>query len=249
MNDFTTPALVLREVDYKEADKLLTILTPEHGKLTVSSRACRRKNSRLAAASQLLVYSEMTLYQIQNRWLLRESASEQLFPGVREDIQRLSLASYLAELAELNTQEEVPAPEILSLLLNSLYALDTLHKDCEPVRAAYELKLMSLAGYEPILDACAVCGREPVSPCFCLQEGVLTCADCKEEAGGGESVPLKPNALAAMRHVLYGNPKRLFSFRLEPQEQHCMNRACERFVKIQLERDFRTLSFYRQFLT
>ena len=57
-----TRGLVLRETNYKEADKILTVLTQDEGKRTVKARGCRRRGSRLAAAAQLLVYSEMTLF-------------------------------------------------------------------------------------------------------------------------------------------------------------------------------------------
>ncbi len=245
--DITTHALVLREVNYKEADKLLTVLTPEQGKLTVSARACRRKNSRIAAASQLLVYSEMTLYQFQGRWAIREANTEQLFRTVREDIVKLSLASYFSELTELTTQEDVATPEVLSLMLNSLYALDRLDKPLELVKAAFELKLMSLSGFAPLLDACAVCGQEPEEPMFHLGEGVLHCRACRSRVGDGVSMPLTRSALAAMRHIVEGNPKRLFSFKLEPESQRRLNEVSEAFVLTQMERGFRTLDFYKQF--
>ena len=70
-------------------------------------------------------------------------------------------------------------------------------------------------GYEPLLDACAVCGApEPEPPLFHLNEGVLCCAACRTEAGREPPSPWR-GALAAMRHIVYGDPKRLFSFRLE----------------------------------
>lgn len=243
--DITTHALVLREVNYKEADKILTLLTPDHGKMTVSARGCRRKNSKTGAAAQLLVYSEMTLYEFQNRWAIREANTEQLFWGVRQDVEKLALASYLAELTELLSQEEVPAPELLSLILNSLYALDKLNKPQGQVKSAFELKLMSLSGYEPLLDACGICGREPEEPMLHLREGVLHCRECRGEMGDGISMPLTRGSLAAMRHVVLGSPKKLFSFRLPEGEQKLMNDVCEAFTLTQLERGFATLDFYK----
>ena len=74
----TTKALVLREVNYKESDKILTLLTAEEGKLTVSARGCRKKGSALAAAGQLLVWSEMTLYEYQGRWAVKEAVTDLL---------------------------------------------------------------------------------------------------------------------------------------------------------------------------
>ena len=242
----TTRAVVLREVNYKESDKILTLLTADAGKQTVSARGCRKKGSAIAAACQLLVYSEFTLYEYQGRWAVKEAASQQQFRKVREDLEKLALASYFAELTELLTQEDVSTPEILSLFLNSLYALDTLDKPRELVKSAFELRLLSLAGYEPLMDACVVCGGEPEEPRLHLSEGVLHCAACRDGVGEGISMPLSRAALAAMRHVAYGDPKRLFSFQLDRESQQQMSDVCEAYSATQLERGFRTLDFYKQ---
>ena len=241
-----THALVLREVNYKESDKILTVLTRENGKMTLSARGCRKKGSPIAAASQLLVWSEMTLYEYQGRWAIKEANTDREFAGMRGDLEKLALGCYFAEMAELLAVEDVPAPELLSLLLNSLHALDKLDKPPAQVKAAFEWKAMCLAGYEPILDACAICGEDPKQPLFNLSEGVLHCAACREEVGEGISMPLTPAALAAMRHVAYGDPKRLFSFRLDAESLRQMGDTCEAYVLTQLERGFGTLDFYKQ---
>ena len=64
----TTKTLVLRSVDYKESDKILTLLTQDLGKVTASARGSRKKGSPLAAGCQLLCWSEMVLYDYQGRW-------------------------------------------------------------------------------------------------------------------------------------------------------------------------------------
>ena len=110
-------ALVLREVNYKESDKILTVLTRENGKMTLSARGCRKKGSTLAACAQLLAWSEMTLYQYNGRWAVKEGATQRLFEGVRGDLEKLALACCFAEMAEQLTVEDVAAPEVLSLLL------------------------------------------------------------------------------------------------------------------------------------
>ena len=153
-----TKGLVLRETQTKEADKILTVLTAEHGKLAVVARGARRKNSKIAAASELLAFSELVLYEQRGWMMLDEASTLSLWDNVRRDVELLSLASYFAEMTEAVTGEE-PAEESLSLLLNALYALDTLHKPPELVKAAFELKLLSLSGYEPLVADCAVCGK------------------------------------------------------------------------------------------
>ena len=166
----TTQGIVLRETNYKEADKILTVLTRDWGKRTVKARGCRRKNSKLTAASQLLVYSELTLSERGEFTTLTEADPLEQFWSVRQDLETLALASYFAEVAEASAQEGETCPELLSLLLNCLYALDTLKKPRALVKAVFELRLLCLTGYEPLLDACAVCGlslihiSEPTRP-------------------------------------------------------------------------------------
>ena len=240
-----TQGLVLRETNYKEADKILTVLTREGGKRTVKARGCRRKNSPLAASAQLLAWSDMTLFAYRDRLTLNEAEALELFWGVRADVEKLALASYFAEVTEAVAEEGRPDPALLSLTLNSLYALDKLQRPLPLVKAAFELKLLCVAGYEPLLDACAVCGRaEPQEPRLDLAEGVLHCAACGLGDGGSRS--LDAASLAAMRHGVYGDPKRLFSFALEEAALGRMAAACEDFLLKQLDRGFATLDFYRR---
>ena len=238
---------MLREVNYKESDKLLTVLTAEGGKRTVKARGCRRKGSPLAAAAQLLVYSDMTLFEYRDYFTLNEAESLQQFWRVRSDLERLSLASYFAEVMEAVAVEVRPDPTALSLILNSLYALDRLNRPLELVKAAFELKLMCLEGYEPLLDACAVCGApEPENPMLDVVHGVVHCGKCREK--GGLSLPLTAAGLAALRYILYGDAKRLYSFALPQPGLRALDHASDAYVTAQLERSFRTLDYYKSIL-
>ena len=139
-----TRGLVLRATETKEADYILTVLTAEHGRLAVIARGARRRTSKLAAACQPLAFSELVLYRRGSWHYLDEASTIALFDGLRADLEKLSLASYFAEMAEAVTSEDLPSGEVLSLLLNSLYALDTLDRPNELVRAAFELRLLAL---------------------------------------------------------------------------------------------------------
>lgn len=245
----TTQGIVLRETNYKEADKILTVLTRDFGKRTVKARSCRRKNSKLTAASQLLVYSDMTLFERQEFFTLTEGSALEQFWGIRQDLNLLSLCSYFAEVLEAVAEEGTAQPELLSLLLNSMYALDTLKKPPDLVKTAFELRILCLIGYEPLVDACAVCGcAEPEEPRLNLSAGVLHCAACRDEVGEGISMPLTPSSVAALRHIVLGNPKRLFSFQADPEGLRLLGDAAEAFLQTQLERGFRTLDFYKRLL-
>ena len=243
-----TRGIVLRATATKEADYILNILTDSLGRIAVVARGARRKSSRIAAGCELLAFSELTLYQRGNWYYLDEASTISLFDGVRQDIELLSLASYFAEMTECVTAEDESAPEVLSLLLNALYALSELKKPQRLVKAAFELKLLALSGYEPLLDGCAVCGKEePDAPVFDAQQGVVLCRGCASHGGAG-LLPLDTGAVAAMRYVLFAEPKRMLSFSLTDESAQRFATACEVFAQVQLDRRFKTLDFYKSMI-
>ncbi len=242
---FVTCGLVLRETDTRDADKILTVLTPDRGRLSVIARGARRKGSRVAAACQLLAYSEMTLYE-KGRWTMLDAADTiELFDGLRQDLTALSLAAYFAELTE--AVSDGSGGDVLPLLLNALYALSALKKPPQLVKPAFQFRLMALAGYEPMADGCALCGApQPENPMLDVVHGVVHCGKCREK--GGLSLPLTASGLAALRYVLYGDPRRLYSFSLPPEGLRALNHAADAYVSAQLERSFRTLDYYKTIL-
>ena len=215
--------IVLRETETREADKILTLLTGEYGKLSVIARGARRKSCKFAACAQSLAWSE---------W---------------QDLDAMALGFYFAELTEAVTTEDSPSEELLRHLLNGLYALSALHKPPALAKPAFELKLLCLAGYEPLADACAYCGaEEPENPVLDAAQGILRCGGC---GGPGMAAPLCRDSLAALRHIVYGDPKRLYAFTLGPEPMARLGRAAEVFLFAQLERKFRTLDFYKSLQT
>jgi DNA repair protein RecO (recombination protein O) len=239
-----TRGIVLRETETREADKILTLLTAEYGKIPVIARGVRRRTCRFAAAAQTLAWSEWTLYRRGEWYYADEASTLLLFDGLRADLSRLALAFYFAELTEAVTAGEEAAPALLVHLLNGLYALDTLRKPEPLAKAAFELRALCLAGYEPLADGCAVCGApDPAQPVLDVIQGVVRCRGCG--TGEGRALPLCPDSLRALRHILYGDPKRLYSFTLGDAPLRRLAAAAEAYVEAQLERTFRTLDFYR----
>ena len=175
-----TCGVVLRVTDTKETDRILTVLTADRGKIPLIARGARRKNSRLAASCQLPAYSELTLYKRGSWYMLDEASPLELFDALGRDIVLLSLASWFCELTEAVCAEETPAPEMLSLLLNALYALCYTDKPPRIVKAAFQFRVMALAGFEPLAEGCALCGREDVdAPMLDVLGGLVTCGGCK----------------------------------------------------------------------
>ena len=241
----TTKALVLREVKYKEADRILTLFTADNGKITAKARGALRKGSRTAAATQQLTWSDMTLFFNKGKWTVNEASVIEAFDGLKEDIEAFALGSYFAECVEVLSVEDQKEPELLSLALNSLYALSRSLHDPRKIKAAFELRLMSLSGYHPSVERCAVCGREtPADPVLDLLDGRLYCRKCSLR---GSAVSLNGASLAAMRFILSAPPKQIFSFELTGDALITLSFAAENYLLTQTERSFGTLDYYKQF--
>ncbi len=242
----TIQALVLRVTDYNDRDALLTVLTADQGRLTVKARGLRRKNSPLIASCQLLTLSEFTLFEYRGMYTVNEAHPVELFQGLRRDLQKLSLGTYFAQAAELLSQEDLPNPELLSLCLNCLYALDKLNKPEAMVKAVFELRAASIAGYTPDLMGCYLCGSSAADR-FDLSEGHLECSACRG-ISSGIRMPVSDSVLEAMRYIVYCNDKKLFSFEAGEQTLEQLASVTEGYLTTQLERGFSTLDFYKSLL-
>ncbi len=240
----TIQALVLRVTDYNDKDALLTLLTANHGKLTVKARGLRRKNSPLIAPCQLLALAEFTLFEYRSMYTVNEAHSLELFQGLRRDLGKLSLGTYFAQAAEVLSQEDLPNPELLSLTLNCLYALDKLGKPEAMVKSVFELRAASIAGYTPDLFGCHACGSQSPDR-FDLAEGRLECSRCRSGSSSGIRMPVTESVLEAMRYIVYCNDKKLFSFAAGPETLEQLSSVTEGYLTTQLERGFSTLDFYK----
>ena len=239
----TLNALVLREVRYKEADRILTLLTDTEGKITAKARGALRKSSRTAAATQQLTWAEMNLFGNRGRWTVNEAVVKEGFDGLRGDMEKLALGAYFAECMEALSVEDQPEPELLQLGLNCLYALSRGLYPQEKIKAAFETRLMCLSGYAPELRACAVCGKEPAEPMLSLDHGCVCCRSC---GGMGERTELGDGALAAMRYLCTAPPRQLLSFTLPDGELLRLGPAAERYLLRRTERGFSTLDYWKK---
>ena len=240
----TTQGIVLRVTDYNERDALLTLLTCGHGKLTVKARGLRRKNSPLIAPCQLLAYGEFTLFEYRGQYTINEAQSLELFMPLRRDLNKLSLGTYFAQITEVLSQEDLPNPELQSLLLNCLYALANIDLPEHQIKAVFELRCACLSGYTPDLFGCHICDSQTPAR-FDLSAGHLECENCRSPESAGIRMPVTATVLEAMRYICLCDPKRLFSFRLGEDALKSLSALTEAYLCTQLERGFSALEFYK----
>jgi len=240
-----TEGIVLREGSVSGNARSLVLLTAKLGKVTALARGAKSIRSSLAASCSQFVYSRFVLFCSQGRYTVDSAEPVELFIALRDDIRKLALAQYFAELSDYAAQEDMPAPEHLKLLANSLYILAKTERDPGLVKACFELRLMSICGYRPYLEGCAECGDDEISEAFFDPEaGGLVCRACAEAGMPVGSMEAPPGVIRAMRHILDSEWQRLFSFSLPESSAEILGHITERFVETQMGRSFPTLAFY-----
>jgi len=239
-----TDGIILRDYSLED-NRILTILTKKHGLITAFANGAKRTRSRLAGSTEMLCYSDFILFKHRDRYSVDSADLIRNFFGLRADIIALSLAAYFAELSmELATQTD-DAESYLKLMLNTLHFLEKGEKDYAQLKALFELRMLTFSGYMPDIVACRECSAFSTdSVVFFPQHGDFLCLDCSQKHNLSDGISISAGILAAMRHIIYCKPAKLFSFSLSEENMRGLGILCEQYLKYQLERTFNTLEFY-----
>lgn len=241
----TVMAAVIRERSIGEDDRLLTLLTQDLGVIGAYVKGARKIKGKLLSSVGLLSYSRFVLFKSKDRYIVDSADAERVFFGIRQDIERLSLASWFAQLLAQLVHENEPSGEYLRLFLNTLHLLEEARLPIWHIKPVFELRVLSMAGYMPDLVACRECGCFESDVMHLLPvSGELICDACVGEAIPDGAVLIEPGILAAMRHILYSPPGRIFSFRLTSDKLQRLSDITEQYLHCQLERSFPTLEFF-----
>lgn len=241
-----TDALVLRERKLDEQDRLLTLLSADRGIITAYAKGAGRMKGSMAGATELLCYSHFVLFQNRERCFADKAEANTLFFGIRGDLEKLTLATYFAQLCCELIPENEPAAEELRLMLNTLYCLERDKLPPLQLKAILELRLLTLTGYMPDLIACRECGGLPEDGAvlFDPMGGSVCCPACAPQGAVG-LIPLPPGVFAAMRHIIYCDFEKLFGFKLGEENLPLLADAVERYLLCQVERILPALNFYK----
>jgi DNA repair protein RecO (recombination protein O) len=198
-----TEAIVLRLLDYGESDRIVTFYTAGFGKLRGIARGARRSRKRFANALEPFSYSRILFSNRGPDSLALIECSEVIthFPAIRADLEKTLSASYMIELIDRFTVEDKKNEALFALLHAFLNVIET-----DPIKEAilrfFEIRLLKLSGYDPLLDHCLVC-KTPLDAekvyRFKASDGGLTCMVCRPERP--EAIPV---SLGTIRTLLLG---------------------------------------------
>ncbi len=239
---FTTEGLVIKEMNVGESDRLVTLFTRDYGIIRAFAAGAKNIKSKKAAATALLTYSSFTILKKKDSYRIYEGTPIEMFFSIGCDIEVLALSQYFCELALVFGEENSPNEELLRLILNSLNFITKKKKNPTLIKAVTELRTASICGYSPNLVACEGCGCfEAATMLFDAVEGRLYCEGCAPQR---DFMPLNRTLVSAMRHIVYSDFKKLYSFNIPSISAEQLSSITERYIKLQADCNFHTLDFY-----
>lgn len=238
--------IVVREVNTGEADKIITLFTKNSGRISAFVKGGKRPKSTLSAGSQLMCYGEYMLYSGKDTYSVNSCDVIEPFYEIRNDMVKLTYAAHFMDIVMEIVQENLSAPKLLQLLLNSLHMLAKTNKQPELIARIFELRALSISGYAPHVRNCIQCGLENEKVYFfsfskcgfvCDREGCTA-----EDPFAPE---LSPGAAKAIQHIIHARMRELFHFSVSPEVLCELNRISKRYLRERLERDFTKLEFLK----
>ena len=213
MADLICRGMVIRTVDYRDNDRILTLFTAESGRVDAKARNCRKATSPLLGCTQPFTYGEYQLFYHKNKYIIDQGEVLESFYPLREDVEKYAAASLCASLCLEGIQAEERNEDIFSLLYHTLSFLTYGDSDPGDLTAAFLIRFLALSGFRPAITQCAACGRDlredPVIR-FLPDKGGAVCAACSPVGR-----KIGRTALEAMRRMLLLDDDKLFRVKLK----------------------------------
>jgi DNA repair protein RecO (recombination protein O) len=247
---YASEAIVLRRTDYGEADRILTIMTPELGKLRVIAKGVRKITSRKAGHVELFTRVKLLMARGRTFDIVSQAETIEPYRPLREDLLRGSYAHYLSELIDVFAQEGSEDSALYDLLASGL---SWVSQAPTPALAAryFEMRLLTLTGYRPQLFRCARTGEvvdiEPANVqhvAFSPMEGGILSAGAALQARDAMSLPV--NVLRVMRILQTKDFEEISALEITPALHSQTEQVMRRYISFILERNLRSTQFLHQ---
>lgn len=251
MHDETFSGVVLGEIDKAEKGKTLVVLTAEKGTVYVDAPGAHKLAASYLKSAQLFAYSRFFCYAKKGYFLLKEASLFEDFFDLRYDYVGYCLAAYVAEVALSVAVDKADCQNIMSLTLNTLYAITKKLYPYEHMRYVFEMRLATLLGFEPDVEYCPFCDGQNGEKhmMFDLEDGIVCCADClPDEADRLVCCKITKSALLAIKYIVSAPAKQIFSFGTDDATAKCLSDVCQKYLHLRTEKRYKSLPVYKNAL-
>ncbi len=223
---------------------MLTIYTEQLGVIDVFAKNAKGTKNSLFAGLALFQYCEFGLAQRKGHFFtVKEVQTITSFFSLSESLEGMSLALYCAELVVCVSPTAEEAVSHLPFFLNTLHLITKQQHNLDVLKATFELRTMSGHGFMPTLVACSSCFEyKEEEHLFDYKSGKLLCTDCAKT--NSLNCNLSGSGVAAMRHIVFSDPKSIFSFTLADPVRSGLVAQAEKFALWHLDKKPKSLDFY-----
>ncbi len=241
----TIDGIVIGRRPIGENNCFIDVLTDEYGVIEVTAHGIRKINSKNSGACSLFAYSRFCLAKNGLKYTLNSAEPKFSFHGISADIEALSLATYFAEIFKATTAPEQEAAGFLRLMAISLFEIEKRRINLPQIKAVFELRIAAMLGFSPDLRACRNCiCYEHELMYFDFGNSTIICADCVGE-NAELYTELTSSLLYSMRYIVYSPVEKIFHFNLKNSILIQLEQFCEKYLLQHLDREFRSLDYYK----
>ena len=235
-----TLAVVIRTADYKDNDKMLTLLTKEYGRMSDNARGAKKQTSKLFSAASLFCCGEYAFYEKGGRFGLKGCVIKRTFFNLQSDYDAFSVACFIADAIDKVAQEDTVSPGLFSLTVHALYALDTAAATPRAVLCYFLQRLLYIEGVYPCLSVCVSCGASQGLSRFSAADGGVLCSGC---AKAHDSVRVGEAFISAMRKMARTAPADIGTVTLDEAAEKQLCSLLIAYLEHVLQRPLKTARF------
>jgi len=240
---YRTDAIVLGYRNLGEADKILTLFSPDKGKIHAVARGVRRPRNPILAGSQLFSYSNFLILEGRNLDTISQCEIKESFYKIRQNLESMAYGLYFAELLRVSTPLEDKNQELFRFFLKTMYLLQK-WENIEILSRIYEVKLMAIQGFAPELFQCVGCGRKSFDKIyFSTAMGGILCQNCHGK--DRKAINITSDTLNVLRKMLMGTYEELEGLRVKKYVREQLKDVLDLFILHHVDHKLKTAEFIK----
>lgn len=229
--------IVIAENNMGDYDKMLTVLTPNFGKISCVAKGARRPQSALLAGTQLFCFGEYMMYKGTNTYHINSCETIEIFYNIRTDLDKLKYAIHINKIIQDITEENENCYRILQLYLNTLYTISETDKNLDLVISVFKMRLLSILGYTPRIMECTKCKETDNLTKFSIRDNGFKCEACGRQ--DKSAIDMSESTKNAIKYVITAPPKKLFSFNLKDEGLEEFKLISKIYFNEKLEKEYK----------
>lgn len=237
MKTVKTKGIIIAEKVMSDFDKMLTILTPNMGKIECVAKGSRKPKSLLMAGTQFLCFGDYMLYKGGENYSMNSCETIELFYNIRTDLDKLKYAVYITKIINDVTTENQNNYKILQLYLNTLYVISNTNKDLEFVTSIFRLRLLSIIGYRPEIEECKTCKEKENLTKFSIRDNGFKCTACGKQDKG--AIDMSETTKDAIRYIILSDAKKIYSFQVPKESIEELKIISKLYLTEKLEKEYK----------